>query len=187
MKLSSLISEGMVLQRETRNTIWGKEAKGSVTVSLSDGAKELAKVQGTASDDGSFELQLPDLKAGGPYVLEIKDDLSKIVLNEVCVGDVFLLTGQSNMEIPVSRTLDLERKTVSKVHNELIRHFEVPKTPRFDGPTDDIYEGTWKKATQVNLYPFSAVGFFFAELVNKNQGVPVGLIQTAVGGIQIEA
>ena len=75
MKLSSLISEGMVLQRETANTIWGKEAKGDVTVTLLDGAKELAKIQGTASDDGSFELQLPDLKAGGPYVLEIKDDL----------------------------------------------------------------------------------------------------------------
>lgn len=187
MKLSSLISEGMVLQRETTNTIWGKEAKGDVTVSLLDGTRELSKVQGTASDDGSFELQLPEMKAGGPYVLEIKDDLSKIVLNEVCVGDVFLLAGQSNMEIPVSRTLDLERKTVSKIHNEHIRHFEVPKTPRFDGPTEDIYEGTWKKATQENLYPFSAVGFFFAELVNKNQGVPVGLIQTAVGGIQIEA
>lgn len=189
MKLSSLLSDGMVLQRNQRNLIWGKSIEnidGNLTVRNSSDGSTLNYVFKT-DEDGNFDVSIDEFSAGGPYSIYIKCKDDEATINDVYFGDVFLLTGQSNMELPVRRTLDLTEEYCKKIDNNLIRHFEVPKEVDFDGPVDDIYAGAWKVANQENLYSFSALGFFFAEIVNEKQNVPVGLIQTACGGIQIEA
>ena len=193
MKLSSLLSDGVILQRDTCNTLWGyTNTNSEVNIFLyceGDVHKDTISpcVSVTSDEDGYFECALPLRDAGGPYVIRIESLDDAAVINDVLFGDVFLLTGQSNMELPVSRTLDINEEYCKSINNTLIRQFEVPKEVDFHGPVSDIYNGCWKKATQENVYAFSALGFYFAEYVNKEQQVPVGLLQTACGGIQIEA
>ena len=187
MKLSSLLSDGMVLQRDAENRIWGTEAEGSVSVSVLSEGIVIFTGETAPGDGGSFEILLPALPAGGPYEIRILDACSIRVIRDVLAGDVFLLAGQSNMELPVRRTLDLTAEYVKTADDPWIRAFEVPKRAEFHGPVSDLCDGSWKQATQENLYDFSALGFFFAEQIRRDEGVPVGLLETALGGVQIEA
>lgn len=191
MKLSSLLSDGLVLQRDTENIIWGNTVPGcKVKILIFNlNTPERACISADTESDGlgDFECSIPAISAGGPYCIKIEAGNDSAFINDVLFGDVFLLTGQSNMELPVSRTLDINEVYAKKINNTLIRHFEVPKEYDFHGPVSDIYGGSWKRATAENVYDFSALGFYFAEFVNREQNVPVGLLQTACGGIQIEA
>ncbi len=178
----------MVLQRDVGNRIWGNcETSKNVKVTVLENDTVIAESMCKSGDDGEFDVTLPVIKTGGPYDIVIEAGEDNVRIKNVLVGDVFLLTGQSNMELPVSRTLDLTREYSSRIDNDRIRHFEVPKEVDFKGPVSDIYGGVWKKADQESVYAFSALGYFFAEFVNSEQDVPVGLLQTACGGIQIEA
>ena len=188
MKLSSLISDGMILQRDTHNRIWGNcMPKSDVTLRLMENGDAIISVQTRSDENGEFEGYLSPVKAGGPYELVIETPDENLCIKDILFGDVFLLAGQSNMELPVSRTLDLTREYCKSINNDRIRQFEVPKEVDFKGPVADIYTGQWKKANQDNVYDFSALGYFFAENVYAEHNVPVGLLQTACGGIQIEA
>ena len=187
MKLSALLSDGMVLQREKHCPVWGAECVGPVTVRVLGGEKILAEAVQEEQPDGTFEILLPVLPAGGPYEILISDRAETRRIRDVLVGDVFLLAGQSNMELPVRRTLDETEAFCKTIDEPDIRQFEVPKEHDFKGPVSDVYAGTWKKAVQEHLYDFSALGLFFAMLWKEEKKVPVGLLQTACGGIQIEA
>ncbi len=189
MKISSLLSDGCVLQRDTENLVWGQaDPFCNVTVRLIDCKDEVIEEKTSeATEEGNFSIAFSPVKKGGPYSIEIADEKEKITISDVMFGDVFLLMGQSNMELPVARTLDLNREYCKKINNGNIRHFEVPKEWDFNEKNNDIYKGVWKKATQENVYQFSALGFYFAEYVNADEDVPVGLLQTGCGGIQIEA
>jgi len=211
MKLSSLISEGLVLQRGKDNYIWGSECEPGkeIKVSLSCG------IEGSdiADVNGDFKVVLKNIPAGGPYKLTIdeipvgctstdalsKDAISidgnaiddesmdKISIEEVYCGDVFLLSGQSNMEIPLQRCLDMYEDEIRQMNLPYIHYFEVAKEYGFGEPTKDIFSGRWLPATQENLYPMSALGIFFARLAHEDEQVPMGLIQTGVGGTHIES
>ncbi|MCQ2519529.1 MAG: hypothetical protein MJ107_03250 [Lachnospiraceae bacterium] len=188
MKISSLLSDGCVLQRDSENKIWGQtNPLSDVTVKLIYNTEIIEEKACKATEKGNFSIAFSPIKKGGPYSIEISDSIETVVINDVLFGDVFLLMGQSNMELPVARTLDLNREYAKKINNTNIRHFEVPKEWDFKEKNDDIYKGVWKKATQENVYQFSALGFYFAEYVNADYDVPVGLLQTGCGGIQIEA
>lgn len=188
IRTSSLLSSGCILQRNKENRIWGTAGKGvKLTLALEAEGKKLQELETTADAEGSFEFLLPAYEAGGPYTIRISDASEELCIEDVLFGDVFLLAGQSNMELPVRRTLDLTADHVKTINEDAIRQFEVPKMWDFHGPVDDIYEGCWKKADQTNVYEFSALGYFFAEKWKAEYGVPVGLLQTGCGGIQIEA
>lgn len=180
MKLSSLLTDGLVLQRDKENVIWGSECECGEEIIIRIAGKE---VKAIADKDGCFKAELPNIEAGGPYTLTIGD----VVISNVMCGDVFLLCGQSNMEIPVSRTLDMYEDIVKTMNNPDIHYFEVPKEHRFDKPSDDIDKGKWIPALQENIYPISALGLYFAQMLERDEKVPVGLIQTGVGGSHIEA
>ena len=102
MRLSSLISDGMILQRDVENSIWGYSEKGR-TVELSF---ENFQVQTICGDDGYFELMIPEMPAGGPWEFRMTDGEEELVIHDVLFGDVFLLGGQSNMELPIERVMD---------------------------------------------------------------------------------
>ncbi|MRH41441.1 sialate O-acetylesterase [Aquibacillus halophilus] len=182
MTFSSLISDGMVLQRNKRIAIWGKTINSQI-VEISF----LGKSYQTESDsDGNWTIFLEDLKPGGPHQMEIIAD-EKTVINDILIGDVWVLGGQSNMEIPVKRTLDLLEDEVKTINHPSIRQFSVPQHPNFHAPQDDISGGKWIPATTTNVMDFSAAGYFFAADLYEKYQVPIGLILTAVGGTPIEA
>ncbi len=180
MKLSALLSDGLVLQRDKENVIWGYDCIEGEEILIRIDGKEVVAV---ADKNGTFQKALPKVEAGGPYILEIGD----VTLRDVLCGDVYLLSGQSNMEIPINRTLDMYEDVAKKMNFPNIHYFEVPKECRFDQPGDDLEKGKWIPALQENIYPMSALGLFFAEMVQRDEKVPVGLIQTGVGGSHIEA
>ncbi len=182
MRLPSLFQDGMVLQREVENYIWGittseQKVKGRF------GGKSF---ETTANVHGEFKVQLPKLPVGGPYEMEIEDK-EKIKIKDILIGDVFLLGGQSNMELPVHRTLELFRKEIKEIDEEEIRMFELPKEYKFDGERSFLEQGSWKKAQRNDILEFSAVGLFMARALREKYKIPIGLLQSAVGGTPIKA
>lgn len=183
MRISSLLSDGMVLQREQYNAIWGwTQPAASVHLEM-----EEYHTQTKASEDGYFELVLPRMQAGGPWDIRLSDGQEERVFSDVLFGDVFLLGGQSNMELPLSWIWDGVGDELSGVSEDEIRMFDVPKEYDFVRERDILTAGKWVKATGCDLQAFSAVGFFAAREIRKSEQVPIGLLQTAVGGTPVKA
>lgn len=182
MRLSSLFTEGMVLQRRKKNLIWGHTSSGQlVTVQL-----DTCAVEGAADKEGYFEIELPEQEAGGPYKLRILGDEERIIEN-VRIGDVFLLGGQSNMELPLNRTLELYWKELKDTCEPDICLFELPKEYDFQEERKEMTAGRWKQAMGEDLLNFSALGYFTAKELKDTYGIPIGLLQTAVGGTPAKA
>lgn len=182
IRLSALLSDGMVLQRETENSIWGYAEPGR-TIQLKMGEYQTS---GETGADGRFEFLLPPMKKGGPWEISLEDGETRIVIQDVLFGDVFLLGGQSNMELPVARTLERFETEIRTTEEPEIRLFEVPKEYLFGEKREDIYEGCWWKAKGEELLLFSAAGYFAAKELQEKEQVPIGLLQTAVGGTPVK-
>ena len=183
IKLSALISDGMVLQRETENKLWGYAEPGKV-MRLVLGTYQREEETGA---DGYFELTLPAMPAGGPWKILLSDGVDTVTIHDVLFGDVFLLGGQSNMELPIERTMERYRKEIERTREEEIRMFEVPKEHIFGEKREEIEKGRWMKAKGEDLQLFSAVGYFAAKELHESESVPIGLLQTAVGGTPVKA
>ena len=179
VKLPRLISDGMILQRETPVKIWGWASKNETIILKFQGQSYKTKADKT----GSWKIELPAQTAGGPHTMEI----NKIVLKNILFGDVWLCSGQSNMELPISRVLDLYRDEVKDVSNDNIRLFHVPLKYNFQQPETDFVGGEWKSVTPENLLNFSAAAYFFAKNLYDKYQVPIGLLRSAVGGSPAEA
>lgn len=179
VKLSSLISDGMVLQRNHPIRIWG-HADPSEKISVSF-MKECFNT--IADSSGNWDITLPPMKAGGPYPMEINE----LQLTNIMIGDVWLCAGQSNMELPVARVTEMFAKEISSYNNEKIRQFLVSKEYNFHAPMDEIQQGEWKMATQENVMSFSALAYFFAKIMYEKDGVPIGIINSSWGGTPIES
>lgn len=179
VRLPRLISDGMILQRDTEVKIWGWAASGE-TVNL----KFLSQNYKTKADKkGNWSIIIPAQKAGGPYTMEVND----IQINDVLFGDVWLCSGQSNMELPIRRVLDLYQEEVQSVNNPNIRHFRVPIRYDFVEAKDDLDGGTWQMTNPESILEFSAVAYFFAKELYDKYNVPIGLINSSVGGSPAEA
>ena len=189
MKLASIFSDGMILQRDTEVRIWGYEANSERVEA------EFAGMiyDGAVKEDGRFKVVLPPQEAGGPYTLRLVEtgkerfDWEIVTIHDVLVGDVWLISGQSNMELPVYRTFDLYEAEFQTVNEPRIRMFQVPQKVEFHEPLEETDGGNWMKVNPTDVRNFSAVGYFFAKHLHDACHVPVGLIQTAVGGAHVEA
>ena len=162
MKLSPLFSDEMILQRGQSNLLWGYTTANH----LVEGSFGECLFSTNAKINGYFEVNLPSLPAGGPYDLKIVADEEKII-KDVMVGDVFLLGGQSNMEMPISETLELYGEEIEDTCEPNIRMFEVPKEYDFQEERKEISNGHWIKACGEELLEFSAAGFFAAQEIKK--------------------
>ncbi|RPD48336.1 sialate O-acetylesterase [Hymenobacter sediminis] len=182
VRLPRLVSNGMVLQRDTKLTLWGWAAKGE-KVALTFQKKTYTA---TTGPDGKWAVNLPAQPAGGPYTMRFKAS-NEVELTDVLVGDVWLLSGQSNMETPMSRLRDKFPEAIAQAANPRIRQFEVPMTYTLQKPRTDVAGGKWITADPQTVLQFSAVGYFFAKEINAKYQVPVGLIKDAVGGSPAEA
>lgn len=179
VKLPRLVSNGMVLQRDMPLKIWGwADPSEKVKVEF------IGKTYQTKADKkGNWQLELPAMKAGGPYKMKVNG----VEINDILFGDVWLASGQSNMELQIRRVMDLYADEIKQINNANIRLFRSSTRKEPDIAQADYPDGSWLPATPENIMDFSAVAYFFAnELYQKHQ-VPVGIISTAIGGSPAEA
>ena len=178
VRLPQLISNRMVLQRDTELTIWGWADEGEkVTVRLK--GKHYNAVTDVA---GRWSVTIPPQPYGGPYTLEVNE----IIIRDVLIGDVWLCSGQSNQETPVTRLLDLFPE-INLSNNHLIRHYKVPSRTHIEAEEADIPAGgVWYSANAVDVMNWTALAYFFAQEAYSTYGVPVGILNSSVGGTAID-
>jgi len=182
VRLPHLVSDGMVLQRGVRVKIWGWASPGEkITVRL------VGETVFAATDDaGHWEVLLGPKKAGGPFNLDIIG-INHIEVRNVLIGDVWVCSGQSNMELPMERVKEKYPEEIAHSENSFIRQFRLPIRYDFNGRRDDLSSGRWEPASPATILSFSAVGYFFARELYEQNKVPIGLINNAVGGAPAEA
>lgn len=179
VKLPRLVSKGMVLQRDVPLKIWGwADPSEKVKVEF------LGQSYATKADrEGNWTVALPPIPAGGPYTMNVNE----LELTDILVGDVWLSSGQSNMELPVRRVMDSYADEIKRVDNDNIRLFRSSSRKEPEMPQNDYPDGAWLPATQPNIGEFSAVSWFFANDLYQKYQVPIGIISTAIGGSPAEA
>lgn len=179
IKLPALIADDMVLQRDVEIPIWGAADPGEkVTVTLGD-----KTAVATADERGEWKVKLGPLAAGGPFEMKIEGKKT-VVLHNVAVGDVWVCSGQSNMQFPLGKASNAATE-IPVADHPLIRLFAVPQKSAGQ-PVKEIKAG-WRVCSPKTAGGFSAVGYFFGRDLHRALNVPVGLIQSAVGGTIIEA
>ncbi len=180
VKLPAVLAEHMVLQRDFPVHLWGTAGAGELVSATFRGA--LAKTQ--ADKLGRWELSLPAGAAGGPFVLEIQGS-NLIHFSDVLVGDVWLASGQSNMEFPMQRVANAETE-LKNADRPKIRLFHVAKASA-SFAQDDLVALTWTAVTSESIAEFSAVEYFFGREIQDDQKVPIGLMEADWGGSPAEA
>jgi sialate O-acetylesterase len=179
VKLPSMFTDHAVLQRDMPAPVWGTASPGEeVTVEIA-GQSHKTK----ADDKGDWQVKLDPLKVGEPLKLVVKGN-NRLERNDILVGEVWLCSGQSNMEFALSRAIDGDLE-VSAANHPNIRLVRV-KGPGSQKPVED-FKGQWDVCTPESASGFSAVGYFFGRELNEQLNVPVGLIDDSWGGSSCEA
>ncbi|HEX7026030.1 MAG TPA: sialate O-acetylesterase [Gammaproteobacteria bacterium] len=182
LELPLLFSDGMVLQRDLPVHVWGRAEPGASVGAAFDGKTARTK----AGKDGRWELTLPAHKAGaGPYSLDIVSGEDKVSIHNVAVGDVWIASGQSNMEWTLADAQNAS-EAIKGANDPQLRHFKVPKSWAAK-PAERLAGGSWESATPDTAGGFTAVGYFFARELRAETGIPIGLLHTSWGGSRIEA
>ena len=181
VSLPQLFQSGMVLQRGKTIPIWGTADAGE-TVTVTFNKKQYTIV---ADEQGRWRVDLPKMKAGGPYQLTI----NQLAIDNVLVGDVWLLSGQSNIDVTIERVYPQYTQEIDTYENPQIRLFRVQNTTSTHGVKDDILPTSinWKPMSKQNAWLFSAVGYFLGKRMFEKTGVPQGIIVNSWGGTPIEA
>jgi sialate O-acetylesterase len=180
LKLARLFSDHLVFQRDKPIKIWGwAKPNERVEVVMNNGKNAVS-----ANSEGKWTAELPAMPAGGPYEVSVKTKSQEIKIQDVLIGEVWLCSGQSNMEWRVKQA-DNATKEISEANYPIIRHFEVAHELEFE-PQKDLKSGDWKVCSPQAVGEFTAVGFFFARELSKKLNVPVGLIHSSWGGSQVE-
>jgi len=178
-KLPSIFGENMVLQRDQELPVWGWDDAGrEVTVTLGD-----SKATAKAAEDGKWQVKLPAMQAGGPHVLTVTGS-STVSFKEVLVGEVWLCSGQSNMEWVVNNSNNPKEEIASAKHPK-IRHIKIQHVPA-ETPQQDVASGGWQVCSPETVANFTAVGYFFGRRLQEELDVPIGLIGSNWGGTRIE-
>lgn len=181
LQLPSIFTSGAVLQRDVAFPVWGTALSGaSVTVTL-NGISETA----TADTDGNWTVNFQAMTAGGPYTMSVASGTDTINLTDIYLGDVWLASGQSNMEWKVNQ-LPIAADVIAAANDLQIRQFKVSSTLNEEPSTTIPVNSVWTPATTDFVGDFSAVGYFFAEHLRSSVDVPIGIINATYGGSRIE-
>lgn len=180
VRLPRLFGPGMVVQRGVRVPVWGWSTPGSsVRVSFDDESRSA-----TAGPDGAWRVAFAPLPPGGPHTIVVRSTGDSIVVRDVLVGDVWVASGQSNMEFVVANANGAAAE-IAAANDPRIRQFKVP-TSYAPAPEADLAGGEWTVADRNHVGSFSAVAYFFARDLRKSMDVPIGIINTTWGGSRIE-
>ncbi|EPR09355.1 sialate O-acetylesterase [Ruminiclostridium papyrosolvens] len=183
--LPRIISDGMVLQRNTDVKVWGWASAGEAVI-----VRFMGKVyHASANDSGEWFVKLESAEAGGPYdmVIESEESIEKITVKNILLGDVWLCSGQSNMEMKMDSLKDTYPEEIARCCNDYIRHFCVPVKYDFERPEIDFEAGSWEAANPERVLDFTAAGYFFALKLFDKYRIPIGLINASLGGSPAEA
>ncbi|HLP18031.1 MAG TPA: sialate O-acetylesterase [Bacteroidota bacterium] len=184
--VASLIADNMVLQQKMNVPVWGTGIAGATITVAGSWGKQAA---GTVGADGRWLVKLPTPKAGGPYTLTIREYDTTLVVKNVLIGEVWLASGQSNMEMPLAGwppadTIANSALEIRTSTNPLIRMFTVTHALSLDPVTSA--PGVWTPASPEATGRFSATAYFFAKTLQASLHVPIGIIHSSWGGTQIE-
>lgn len=182
IKLPQLIRDSMILQRDEKINLWGWAAvKEKVTVKFNG-----HQYKTIADNAGTWKIQIPPTKAGGPYQIEIIGT-NKILLQNILFGDVWFCSGQSNMVHQLNIHDVRYANEIKTANYPAIRQFLVPVSTHLQAAQTNITKSYWKAAVGEDVRPFSAVAYFFAKKLYEQYKIPIGIINASVGGIPIEA
>ncbi|MBE3087027.1 MAG: sialate O-acetylesterase, partial [Bacteroidetes bacterium] len=185
VKLPAIFGDNMVLQQQTDAAIWGTAAKNAtVKVTTSWNNKNYSA---RAGNDGKWKLKVATPSAGGPYEVTISDGTT-LRLKNIMIGEVWVCSGQSNMEMPMKGYMNQpiagSIEAIATSSNPAIRLFTVKKATSLQ-PLDD-FSGSWKNCEPENVSEFSATAYYFGLILYKTLKIPIGLINTSWGGTRIE-
>jgi len=186
VSLPRIFSSHMVLQRDKPVPVWGWADPGEkVTIVLSDKQQNKIQTETVKADkSGNWKIQLTPTPAGGPYQLALTGKKNNIQLEDVLFGEVWICSGQSNMQWTVNVSENSEEEIKNGNHPQ-IRQFLVPREMSLT-PKKDITSGNWQAAAPETVGNFTAVGYYFARKLQEELDVPIGLINTSWGGTIVE-
>jgi sialate O-acetylesterase len=181
--MNPLFADHVVLQRDQPITVWGRaKADERVVVSIGDSRAEVV-----ANRDGRWSIDLPAMSAGGPHTLTASGTTSGTQrVNDVLIGDVWLCSGQSNMQLQVHRALDA-RAEIANAKNDSVRLLTIPLASNPQPQTEFTTPIVWQAVSTATIAEFSATCWYFARELQKSVDVPMGLITAAWGGSKIES
>ena len=181
-RMACLFTDHMVLQRDQPLPVWGWAAPGRpVTVEI---GPHSARTRTNA--EGRWGLTLPSLESGkGPLTITVKAGDETIRLTDILVGEVWLCSGQSNMEMTVSQSAD-GKAEIKAANHPNIRLFNIPRPATLSAEPQDVVGGQWQACSPETIGDFSAVGYYFGREVHQSIDLPVGLINASWGGTIIE-
>jgi sialate O-acetylesterase len=180
LKLPSLFSNHVILQRDREVPVWGWADPDAQVHVVIDGKT----VETKAGQDGKWQVQIAPHEAGGPYTLVVEAGSDRAQVDDVYFGEVWVASGQSNMQWSVSQSANAEEE-ISAAQFPEIRMFSVPREPAAKPQNDTT--GKWEVAAPESIAEFSAVGYYFARKLHQELGVPVGILHTSWGGTMAEA
>lgn len=183
IRLPFLISEGMVLQRDSELKVWGWADPNEEIQIVFNGQK----ISGKSDADGNWSILLPPMKAGGPHLMGISSGNSQIEIKNILIGDIWLCSGQSNMETTMERVEPMFPEEFLSFGNSNIRYFDAPDDYTFTEVKDDLKGGKWLELNEDNIRSFAAVAYFFAKNLNQKYDVPIGMVNASVGGSPIQS
>jgi sialate O-acetylesterase len=180
VSLPDVLSDSMVLQRGVRVPVWGRAEPGeAVTVGFAGQTKKA-----TAGADGRWRVWLDPLRANATAQVLTVSGKNRVELKDVLVGEVWLVSGQSNMQFTLAETREAQAAIAAASHPN-IRLFNVSRQVAFKHKPPPL--ATWRATTPESVKDFSAAGYYFAVELQKELGVPVGVINSSYGGSQAEA
>ena len=180
IKVLGIYADGMVLQRNTVNCIFGEGAEGEVSLSFRD-----TTVKTTAQSDGRWKIEYNPGEAGGPFELKLTCGSDTITFKDVWVGEVWVNSGQSNAQLPMDRLRFSYPYEMRLPKDDNIRMITSPITYSYDGTKDTVQNPEWICASPETIAQMSGTGYFFASYLSKELGVPVGIINASQGGSPI--
>ena len=180
LEVAQIFSDHMVLQRDIPVPVWGEATPGE-NVSVFFNGQEFKTL---SNQDGQWDVKLPPLPAGGPFEMNIVSKSGNIKYTDIMMGDVWLCSGQSNMEWVVANS-DNSEIEIKKGNHSGIRHFKVPLSASAY-PDRKLAGGKWEAASPETVGHFTAVGYFFAREIQNSENIPIGLLNSSWGGSRIE-
>ena len=207
IRLPQIFQNGMVLQRGMPIPVWGwADPQETIVVTLNK-----KSCITTADANGYWRVDLPSMKAGGPYTLEVRSKMEEgreinneqltinnsnnfqlstfnfqLIITDVMIGDVWLCSGQSNMETTLERVSPQYPEELDD-SNSMVRLFHVPYQTDTHRPSADLRQAEWKTLNRQNAWKFSAIGYFLGKQLQREKGVAQGIIESAWGGTPVEA
>ncbi|MGV6946741.1 sialate O-acetylesterase [Sphingobacterium kyonggiense] len=182
LRLPNFFSDNMVVQRNTHVKFWGWGKAGQKVTLVPSWSKD--SVHTTITGDATWKAELPSPEAGGPFNIEILSQKQKITLKNILVGEVWLVSGQSNMQWSAEQNLKQMKDILPSIANDKIRLLQISNIAS-QSEQENIFD-SWQLCDSSSAGSFSAIGYFFGKKLHDELNIPIGIINSSWGGSSAE-